>query len=433
MKIFRLPTTCSYVLIFVAAMITLFLPTDLSASGDNAFAKEITNIGQIQKSLQTKDGFILVIRNSSQRRIILRKIDLTGKQVWQRELAGSFPIVPEGVDKSTDDGVFLTVSNRNGLGKFAVLKLNADGTIEWSLGFQQPQQCDDFQTPTLSKFDSIVGTPDGGALALGPARSGFCIDPTGIELALVKFSSSGAIEWSKFLQGGFGGFGGQIQLTSNGGFVVSIGHSLVRLDSTGEIESANSIKNKKFALYPDRDGGIVFLRVDHGAGKLFLAKQDAREKFVWKKSVTFNNIRPVNASLEVKLPPDSGYLIFGSVSSSTSKLSPFLTEATIDGKIQSITVLGDNRLGHLQNVYKNSAGGNIVFGNEKNHKSIFYSGGSDILLPECLLSSNVKASSQPFALSKHAIDLTEGSLVMISARLHFQSRAFQKRDSNLCP
>lgn len=216
------------------------------------------------------DGSILVgMTYSSDGRedILIVRRDSAGDIVWAKAIGGPGRDFAEAVCESPDGWIYATgytTSAGNGLEDALILKLTADGELEWVTTVGGA----DYD----AAFDICPAGGDGAVICGLTYSSGAGLS----DLYVVKVSAEGTISWQRTFGGEKIERGESIQPLADGGYVVGGGTSsigagnldmyVVRLNSTGREIWANAygratydIANSVIAL---QDGG--FLITGHG-------------------------------------------------------------------------------------------------------------------------------------------------------------------------
>jgi hypothetical protein len=152
------------------------------------------------------------------------KISSTGAIQWQKALGGRREEIARSVQVTPDGGYIVAGSTKSNDGDVSgnhgdadawVLKLSSTGNIEW-------QKTLGGSGEEIAR--SVQVTPDGGYIVTGSAMSnnGDVVGNHGGQDAwVVKLSNDGTIQWQKSF-GGYGNeFANSIQLSPDGGFIVA--------------------------------------------------------------------------------------------------------------------------------------------------------------------------------------------------------------------
>jgi len=159
--------------------------------------------------------------------LFLVKIDSSGSLEWAKTVGGTEYDVGISVIQTIEEGYIVTgVTNSFGAGlnDLFLVKFRSTGSLEWA------------KTVGGIDFDggaSVIQTIDGGYAVTG-GTEGFL--PVFEDLFLVKFSSSGSLEWAKVVSGTIFERGRSIVQTTDGGYIVvgGVGNLfLVKFDSDG--------------------------------------------------------------------------------------------------------------------------------------------------------------------------------------------------------
>ncbi len=212
------------------------------------------------------------------------KIDATGTLIWQKTYGGSDYEYARSVKQTPDGGYIVAgftsstdgdvIGNHSAVSDYWILKLDADGTLLWQ--------------KTLGGINhdaayDIQLTSDGGFIIAGPAAS-YNGDITGShgswDFWVVKLNATGTLVWQKALGGNSEDFAHSIQQTSDDGFIVT-GYTF---SNNGDITENNG----------DYDYWIVKL---NAVGELSWQKSFGGSGSDWAYSVIQTN--------------DEGYIIAG--------------------------------------------------------------------------------------------------------------------------
>jgi gliding motility-associated-like protein len=152
------------------------------------------------------------------------KLDKNGNITWQKMYGGSKEDFPTAISISSDGGYFVTgytlsndgdVTGNHGNSDYWIIKIDGSGKLIW-------QKClggSDYDFAT-----GIVATPDGGCISAGTTNSANG-DVTGFHGAgdywVVKLDKLGNLQWQKAYGGSMTENAFNIQLTSDGGYIVA--------------------------------------------------------------------------------------------------------------------------------------------------------------------------------------------------------------------
>jgi hypothetical protein len=253
------------------------------------------------------------------------KLDAEGIIEWQNAYGGPDVDRSRAVQQTFDGGYIvsgMTNSFGEGTRDFWVLKLDAEGIIEW----QRTYGGKDFDVSR-----SIELTPDGGYIVAGWSKS------FGVRWGdywIIKLDSDGKIQWEK----SYGGQGfeepAEIKLTPDGGYIVieetwSFGTTPVngsdawvtKLDSNGTVEWEKTYGGEGFEefsslhILPNNAGYIIAGQTNSfGAGQndTWVARLDSVGDLVWQK--TYGG--QYDDETEALIPsPDGGFILAGRTNS----------------------------------------------------------------------------------------------------------------------
>ena len=224
----------------------------------------------------------------------------------------------------TSDGGFAIAGSAQSFGigiyNFFLVKLSSVGAVEWSRAVGGP----DYLFGDLAS--SVVQTTDGGFGVTGLTGS-YGIGRS--DLFLVKLSSVGAVEWSRAVGGPGGDYGVSVVQTTDGGFAVagctgSFGGAkdlfLVKFSSAGALEWSRAVggtgDDYGVSVVQITDGGFAVAghTYSFGAGDkdLFLVKFSSAGAVEWSKAVGGTG---EDWGLSVVQNTDGGYAIAGGTKS----------------------------------------------------------------------------------------------------------------------
>lgn len=221
--------------------------------------------------------------------------------------------------KQTSDGGYIAVGDTSSYGAggsdLLIVKFDQNGSVQWSKAVGGS---------ATESGNSIQQTSDGGYIATGRTTS----YGAGLaDLFLVKFDSSGAVQWSKTAGGNGDEVGDSVQQTSDGGYVVT-GYTttisgngppdllLVKFNSSGTIQWSKAVTGSAIdvgiSVQQTSDSGYIVVghTTTYGAGNydLFLVKFDSTGAVSWKKTLGGSR---VDSGLSVIQTSDGGYAVAG--------------------------------------------------------------------------------------------------------------------------
>ena len=246
------------------------------------------------------------------------KLNATGSIEWQKSLGGSLDDYSPSIQQTSDGGYIVAGSSRSSDGDLTenkggsdywIVKLSPNGNMEWQKSLGGSSDDDAY---------SIKQTPDGGYIVAGDSSSkdgDVTGNHGGTDIWVVKLDGSGNLEWER----SFGGWGSEqaadIQLTTDGGYIVaglsnfkdgdvsehfgSYDYWIVKLTSTGLIEweksyggsssdSANSIRQTTeggYIIAGTSGSGDGDVTGNNGGSDYWIVKINATGALEWQKSL----------------------------------------------------------------------------------------------------------------------------------------------------
>ena len=195
-----------------------------------------------------------------------------------------------------------------------LIKIDHEGNEQWSHEYGGSQ---------FDEARHILQTSDGGYIISGTTESyGF----GGSDIWLIKIDPTGLIEWNTYFGGTNTDQGGQVQQTTDGGYIL-IGNSdfsgngdqdiwLIRTNSQGDSLWTKSFGGTDLELGVDiqvlEDGGFILLgsteSFGNGGSDVWLIKTDSEGDTVWTKTFGDNSSDYGKSILKTS---DGGYIIRG--------------------------------------------------------------------------------------------------------------------------
>lgn len=223
------------------------------------------------------------------------------------------------------------------IGDFWVIKLNADGELEW-------QRC--IGGTYLDGGSDIRQTPDGGYIVMGHSASVEC-EIAGVkgstDLWVVKLSPKGNMEWQKHYGTTGTDYGSTIDYTSDGGYILSgyvdpsgtsieFGFYVVKIDAAGnqiwEKSLGGTRNDQALGARGTPDGGCIVVgftqstdgdvTCNHGKNDGWIIKLGNTGNVQWKKCLGGSQDDLLWA---VELSDDGGYVVAGQTSSDDGDVS----------------------------------------------------------------------------------------------------------------
>jgi hypothetical protein len=212
---------------------------------DNSLSIQITtDYGFIVAgySLSSNTGTLAGYINNGTSDGWIMKLDSSGNVQWQRLMGGTTDETLNSVQQTTDNGYIVTGSSASSFGGFInnggldgwILKLDNSGTIQWQ------------KLLGGSAFDQLFNiqlTSEGRYIVAGQSQSSNSGTLTGLtnnggaDYWILKFDEFGILQWQKLLGGSTHDEARSINLTADGVFIVT-GYSLS--SNTGNLTGLNN-------------------------------------------------------------------------------------------------------------------------------------------------------------------------------------------------
>jgi hypothetical protein len=278
------------------------------------------------------------------------KYDAAGNPQWRKVWGGSGDDKAQGVVATSDGGFAIagiTTSYGAGGSDAFLAKYDATGNLSWNKTWGG--------TGTDYAY-SLVQTSDGGYAVAGDTTS---YGAGGEDLWFAKFTSTGAISYSRVLGGSGTDYARNIKQTADGGFIMagyttsfssgSAGGLLVKYDASGNHTWTRSWGGSgtdyAYAVVQTADGGYALTGTGSsykaaGAGntdEAYLAKFDSSGAVVW--STTWGGSGNDYARM-VTNTLDGGLIITGSESSTTGNYNAYIAKFSGGGTLSWSTVWG---------------------------------------------------------------------------------------------
>lgn len=257
----------------------------------NYSASGFHTLWSMQKT--NNDGLILAgwISIGGSWDFIVIKLDSTGAITWKNSYGGSSDDLAYSV-KQTNDGGFIVAGNTKsfGAGKedIWIVKLSSSGILQWQYAYGGTDA-------DLGR--SIQQTSDGGYILAGQTSS---FGAGKSDILVMKLNPDGSIDWSKTFGTASSDGASSIIQASDGGFLVAGATYafntygdiwILRLDYSGNILWQRRYNNSLFPTIPSSDsvaqtsdGGFVLAgATTRTQYSLFILKIDANGNSLWQK------------------------------------------------------------------------------------------------------------------------------------------------------
>lgn len=306
------------------------------------------------------------------------KTDHAGTEIWSNTYGGSNLDWASSIEK-TDDGGYIfaggTMSFGNGLKDAYLVKIDSIGNEVWSKTFGGTN--DDL-------FNSVSITSDSGFILVGETSS---FGYGGEDIYIVKSDSEGNEIWSKTFGGSNNDWARSAQQTSDGGFIIigttrSYGNDsqilMIKIDSQG-----NQIWLKTFgeayyeyggAVQQTSDGGYIITgstELTEFVTEVILIKTDSLGNLSWEKTFKIND---ADFGYSVMQTDDGGYIISGATGTDAKNTfyDVFLLKTNSSGTKQWLKTFGGSDDDSGVSVKQTTGGGYIIIGSNKNVNNDVY-------------------------------------------------------------
>ena len=304
------------------------------------------------------------------------KLDADGNIQWQKTYGGGDHDGASSIQQTTDGGYIVAGRTKSfGVGNEDawVLKLDADGNIQWQKAYGDNDSVDAL---------SIKQTTDGGYIVAGDILS----FPSGIEVNVdawvLKLDINGNIQWQKTYRGIGNAF--SIQQTTDGGYIVA-GQTfpsvwaddtddttdawVLKLDADGNIQWQKTYRGD----YGDGDGdGARSIQQTSDGGYIvagwwtndaWVLKLKANGSIVWQKS--YGGGDHDGAASSIQQTSDGGYIVAGWTESFGVVHDAWVLKLDINGNIQWQKTYGGGDHDGASSIQQTTDGGYIVAGRTK--------------------------------------------------------------------
>ena len=315
--------------------------------------------------------------------LFLIKFNSSDSVQWAKAVGGTNWDAGSSVIQTSDSGFVVaghTYSFGAGSNDLFIVKFNSSGSVQWA------------KAVGGTNYDwgsSVVQTSDSGFVVAGGTGS---FGAGGFDLFLVKFNSSGSVQWAKAVGGTNSDAGFSVVQTSDGGFVVagetrSFGAAgsddlfLVKLDSSGSVQWAKAVggtyPDAGFSVVQTYDSGFVVAGEIYRSASfddLFLVKFNSSGSVQWAKAVGGTSSDCGESVIQTS---DSGFAVAGYTQSfGAGNEDLFLMKFNSSGSMQWAKAIGGTRDDRGNSVVQTSDNGLVVAGRTQS----FGAGNDDLFL-----------------------------------------------------
>lgn len=371
--------------------------------------KQTTDGGYIVAGYTTSSNGDITSNHGSYDYWVL-KLDSAGALEWQKTYGGLRDDRANNIQQTADGGYIVVgvsesiegdITNFRGDKDFWVVKLSADGTIEW----QKKYGGDDKETAY-----SVKQTTDGGYIVAGSCYSydnnilpvnGDVVGFHGFTDGwIIKLSSTGALEWQKCLGTTTIDNFLSIQQTTDGGYIAAGDHSsgnywLVKLANNGDFQWEKIYADTDTAqeVIQTSDGGYIMVgdvvsQIGNATGHNYgVIKVNSVGDYEWRKDFGGDGFFDIAKSIQQT--PEGGYIIAGVSDSSYSgnvtgpnngQQDAWLVKITSTGVIQWQKCYGGTSYDGPSAIQRTLDGGYIMAGYAQSNTGNFTAnhGGTDL-------------------------------------------------------
>jgi hypothetical protein len=273
----------------------------------------------------------------------------------------------------TSDGGYAiagyTISFGAGEGDVYVVKLDANGNLQWTRTIGGPE---------IEEGNSLIQTSDGGYAIAGYTES---FGAGKWDVYVVKLDANGNLQWTTTIGGKKEDVGASLIQTSDGGYAIagytnSFGAGewdvyVVKLDANGNLQWTRTIGGTKddlgYSLIQTSDGGYAIIGSTQsfipGGGDVYVVKLDANGNLQWTKTIG----GPADEiGFSLIQTPDGGYVIAGYTNSfGAGGLDVYVVKLNANGNLQWTKVIGGKKEDLGLSLIQTSDGGYAITGYTK--------------------------------------------------------------------
>jgi len=309
------------------------------------------------------------------------KLDANGNLQWTKTIGGPEGEAGTSLIQTSDGGYAIagyTESFGAGEWDVYVVKLDANGNLQWTKTIGGKKE--DMGT-------SLIQTSDGGYAIAGYTES---FGAGSGDVYVVKLNANGNLQWTRTIGGKSWDAGGSLIQTSDGGYAIagetySFGAGredvyLIKLDANGNLQWTKTIGGPAseigFSLIQTSDGGYAIAggtsSFGAGSGDVYVVKLDANGNLQWTKTIG-GPAREIGRS-PIKTS-DGGYAIAGNTSSfGAGEADVYLVKLDANGNLQWTKTIGGEKDDRGFSLIQTSDGGYAIAG----HTESFGAGEWDV-------------------------------------------------------
>jgi hypothetical protein len=317
--------------------------------------------------------------------VILIKVDSLGNIVWSKRYGGPREERAFSV-KQTSDGGYITVARTKSFvdtNRWDVLliKTYPNGNLQWARVYSNPSLDDE---PS-----DVIETSDGGYLVVGGAQSRS--SSTQNEILVMKINSSGDLQWVRWFGDTiYSDHAYSVKRTSDGGYIVagrtgSYGSGnadifLMKLDGSGNVVWAKAYGSSGpdfgYDVQITSDGGFVVVGYYTSSGdtNAIIVKTNSSGDVQWYR--VFGGTQ-MDAFYSVDQTSDGGFIATGRTNSfGSGSADVLLARLDSSGTLQWSKTYGGSQWDHASSIQQTSDGGYVMLGRTRS----FTAGNYDLFL-----------------------------------------------------
>lgn len=321
------------------------------------------------------------------------KTDASGNIQWQKTFGGSALDRAFSIRQTSDSGYIVIgytgstdgdITGNHGEEDLWIIKLDPTGNIQWQKTFGGTDN---------EEGNNIQQTSDGGYIAIGAASStdGDVTDNQGLrDMWILKLDATGNIQWQKTFGSLYDDDGSQIRQTPDGNYIAIGTYNflpgntsdfwVLKLDPSGNIiwqkMMGGSSRETPYDIQITNDGGYIMtgytqssdgdVTGSHGQGEVWTVKLNSLGNIEWEK--TFGGTSS-DYGEAIKQTLDGGYIIAGIAQSANGDVIGnhgihdfWLIKTDVSGNIQWQKTLGGSSMDTARDIVQTSDDSYVVVG-----------------------------------------------------------------------
>ena len=270
----------------------------------------------------------------------LLRIDTAGNLKWAKTFSGTGSFGAGTVVETRDSGFAVIGIGQYTLGnnvKMFLIRTDKNGDTLWTKSYGGG---------LTNYIVDLIQTSDGGFVMTGYTNSYL---PSGFNMYVIKIDSIGSYVWKRTFGGHSSDFGTAVKETADHGFIVT-GNTgsfscwitdayLVKLNSSGNLQWSKTFCVAGSCSASDvletTDSGYVLIGncglYQSNDDDIFMIRTNSIGDTIWTK--TFGGVN-YDDGYQIKVTPDSGYVVVGYSSSFDTSGTPFCFKTDFEGNLQ---------------------------------------------------------------------------------------------------